>query len=164
MKNLLFSLLALIGIGGCSSGGRTTSSGPEYIADAHAFDNISKWGQTVAPRHGADPSGMHGMAHMADNAMAIRTIYVNHTDAERGSNGQFPKGTIFAKDISVDGKSIGVTAMVKRGGSYSRNGNGWEYFTLMNGMVASHGDTLMGGMCMGCHSHAGSEQDFIFTK
>ncbi|HYM20558.1 MAG TPA: cytochrome P460 family protein [Candidatus Kapabacteria bacterium] len=164
MKNLLLVVAAVLGISGCSSGTRSTGSGPEYVANVHDFDNLSKWTQTVAPRHGADPSGMIGMAHMADNAMATRTIYVNHGDVKRGENGQFPTGTIFAKEISVGGKPMMVTGMVKRGGSFSKKGNGWEYFTLMNGMVTARGDTVMNGMCMGCHSQAGPAQDFVFTK
>ncbi len=156
---------SVLTLSSCKNDTVSTPSTPEFVAENKSFANFMTWAQTVQPRHGKDPAGLISNAHGSDDSTMTRTIYINSADAKRDASGQFPVGTIFAKDMTMaNGMSAMVTGMAKRGGEYNKTGNGWEFFMVMNGSIVARGDTLMGGMCKGCHTGAGIGKDFVFTK
>ncbi|MEO6938563.1 MAG: cytochrome P460 family protein [Candidatus Kapaibacterium sp.] len=165
MKILGLTLLAFA-IGSCASNSTSAPTTPsEFTATTTDFSNYTTWTQNGTPRRGVDPAGLLGMgAHGGNDSMVTRTIWMKQINPERNASGQFPVGTIFLKESSMQGSVPMVTAMSKRGGSYNASGNGWEYFMLSGGQIMGRGDTLMGGMCKGCHTSAGTGKDFVFTR
>lgn len=153
--------------GGCSDEPASSNTTPqEFVATAAAFGGYNTWQQTVAPLRGPDPAGMLGGAHEGNDSSMTRSIVINPATAQRGSNGEFPVGTVLVKELRMtDGTVPMITAMAKRGGEFNRSGNGWEWFLVSpgDGSILARGDTLMGGMCQGCHS-AKASQDYVFTR
>jgi len=93
-----------------------------------------------------------------------RTIYINN-NASRGSDGQFPVGTILVKAHTKAGAMIGGTAMAKRGGDFNPGAKGWEWFVLNSsgGIMVRGGAEVMDGACNNCHGGA-STTDYVFTR
>jgi hypothetical protein len=142
----------------------TDSTPTEFIASESDFAGYSSWTKTTADRVGEDPAGMTHGAHGASDSSILRKIYVKQASAVRSGAGQFPVGTMFAKEMTMAGLVQVVTGMAKRGNSYDASGNDWEYFMIgADGKFIGRGDTLMGGGCKGCHG-ANAGQDYIFTK
>jgi hypothetical protein len=136
----------------------------EFIATESDFNGYASWSKTTADRVGEDPAGLTHGAHGASDSSILRKIFLKQSAAVRGSSGQFPVGTMFAKEMSMAGLVQVVTGMAKRGNSYDASGNDWEYFMIgADGKFLGRGDTLMGGGCKGCHS-ATADKDYIFTK
>ncbi|HYM20557.1 MAG TPA: hypothetical protein VEW28_06085 [Candidatus Kapabacteria bacterium] len=169
----LLSIFALAFASACSLGScsNSTSSTPgtsaEHIAQDSDFANFAAWTQTVPHRMGFDPSGLlsSGMAHGVNDPTISRYIYLKQASATVDASGNFPVGTVFYKNLKMNGMNVMGTGMVKRGGSYNSTGRSCEYFLLSaDGKITSRGDTLMGGMCQSCHNSAPSGHDYIFTK
>lgn len=170
MKHLpyfaLASILALsLVISACSDDEDNTVTPPqEYVADSSSFAAYKSWTQPAGPFRGADPAGLIGGAHASPDSTIQRFIYLNN-NADRGSDGQFPVGTIFLKAMVTDnGPTAAITAMVKRGGDFNTAGGGWEYFFLDgNGSIQQRGETITPPDCAGCHE-VNSNKDYIFVK
>ncbi len=134
----------------------------EVVKNIEDFKEYTTW-RLVRTLLGPDPflGGAHG------NGTFFRSIYVSPADAKL-VNGQFPAGTMFVKQLRTnnDGNpgeiTDALTVMVKRGGQFSPDGNGWEYFmtdtALTQAMMRGGSDT----MCFGCHS-AAKDLDFVFS-
>lgn len=140
----------------------------EYVATDASFKNFSTW-DLGAQMTGADPS--LGGAHGGNDSTVVRSIYF--MDDAKPVNGKYPIGTVIVKhSLSPSGVVNEYTAMVKRGNGFDTANGDWEYFMLSgDGAIATDADgmqlrgdgpTMMGGMCLSCHSHAG--EDFIFTS
>jgi len=170
IKTILFYTVPLIYAGlimqACSNDDDEQPD-PEFVATSADFANFRSWAE-VAVNQGPDPA--LGTAHQGNDETVTRTIYIKD-DASRGSNGEFPVGTLVVKDTrDAEGNTMEVTAMVKRGNNFNPDNNDWEWFMLTpdgeiaedNGMVM-RGAALMQGMCGGCHTQA-ANQDFIFSK
>lgn len=160
---LLASPLLIIG---CSDDDATTNPPAEFIAADADFSGYTAWTKVAGPIIGPDPAMKEGGAHLGNDSSRMREIFVNNGSAVRGSNGQFPNGTIFAKRISdTSGTPLFTIAMAKRGGSFNSRHQGWEWFTLnpTTGAVAQRGDSLVGG-CNGCHEVAGAGKDYVFSR
>jgi len=61
--------------------------------------------------------------------------------------------------------------MVKRGGNFNPDGNGWEWFMTSptRDTIMTRGDnsTAANGICAGCHSQANAGDngvDWVFTR
>lgn len=134
----------------------------EVVKKIEDFKEYTTW-RFVRTLLGPDPflGGSHG------NGTVFRSIYVSPADAKL-VNGQFPVGTMFLKQLrtNIDGTpgeiTDALTVMVKRGGKFNADGNGWEYFmtdtALTQAMMRGGDDT----MCFGCHS-AAKDRDFVFS-
>jgi hypothetical protein len=157
----------LTGISSCADDAASTNTTPtEFTATDADFANFTTWAKVTGPLKGPDPAGLIGGAHEAQDSTMSRTVYVNNAASVRGTGGHFPNGTILVKELKrADGTVPMITAMVKRGGSFNSAHRGWEWVLLdpANGKIMSRADTLMGGMCNGCHSGAASK-DYVFTK
>jgi len=141
----------------------------EFVATDASFDSFSSW-TLAAELMGADPS--LGMAHGGNDSTAIRSVYF--LEDAKPVNGEYPVGTVIVKySHNPAGTLNEYTAMVKRGNAFdSANGN-WEYFMLSgDGQIGVDGDgmqmrgdgpTMLGGMCLSCHTNA-SGRDYIFTS
>lgn len=119
----------------------------------------------VAEKSGPDPA--LGDAHSGNDSSVKRKIYIKQSNAQKGSNGQYPNGTIVVKQtVDKDGKEMMVVGMAKRGGSsFNTDNNGWEWFVLnSNGTIKDRGDKLMNNMCNMCHSQVKTTKDYIFSK
>ncbi|MFO0656653.1 MAG: cytochrome P460 family protein [Polyangia bacterium] len=118
---------------------------------------------STAARRGPSASVL-GQAHSATDATITRSMYINN-NANRGSDGQFPIGTIPVKAHTKGGAMIGGTAMAKRGGDFNPGAKGWEWFVLSaSGTIMVRGGAdVMGGICNGCHT-AAQNTDFVFTR
>lgn len=150
----------------CSDDTSTNTPASEFIvkdADVATFDS---WSQTTAPRTGPDPAGKLFGAHEEADTNLTRYIRISSAGAARGTNGQFPMGTIVVKEIKAKNGTVkAITGMAKRGGEFSKANNGWEYFRIdpSTRKISERGDSLTSGGCLGCHS-AAKDQDYLFTK
>jgi len=155
---LLLSLATLPLLNGCSDD--DDNGDPGFQARLSDFTGYSSWEQidhTIS-----DVPGL-ASAHSGTDDAYTRVIY-----ASAGADpvdGRFPEGTRFvketyrwnadtgAKEFAAEG---GLLAMVKRGGDFNPDHNGWEWFMLAPDLsaIAAQGDNLMNGMCNGCHSAA----------
>lgn len=134
----------------------------EVIRTLQDFKSYTSW-RLVRTLLGPDPflGGAHG------GGTFFRAIYMSPADAKR-VNGQFPAGTMFVKELRKDNNGTpgditdALTIMVKRGGAFSPDGNGWEYFmtdtALSQTLLRGGSDT----MCFGCHN-AAKDLDFVFS-
>ncbi len=156
---VLVTILAV----GCSS--TSEPEAQEFVATASSFANFTSWSAVGDPLTGPDPAGLLGEAHDGNMSDVVRRIYVSSAAATRGSNGQYPIGTMFVKDTrGTDGSQRMITAMAKRGNSFNGNGRDWEWFVLnADGTIVDRGAGLMGNMCNACHSGA-TAKDFVFVK
>ncbi len=169
------SLMAVLGFGlllaSCSKDDdeETVVVPEEYVATDASFMNFSTWTLGAEPM-GADPS--LGPAHGGNDSTAIRSIYFK--DNAKPVNGKYAIGSVVVKySHNPAGTLNEYTAMVKRGNGFDLANGDWEYIMLSgdgkiavdaNGMaMRGDGPTMMGGMCLSCHTKAGSS-DYIFTS
>jgi hypothetical protein len=155
-------------IAACSSNDTTTNpTSTEFVAKDADFAGFTSWTQTITPRMGPDPAGLlNGGAHSGNDTSLTRTIFINNASAARDANGQFPNGTILVKQLKMrDGTVPVITAMVKRGGEFNKNNKGWEWMLIdpASGKISMRSDTLLSGLCNGCHS-ANADKDYVFTR
>lgn len=159
-----FALLCLIVFFYSCSSDNTTNPQAEFIASDSDFSNWMSW-TMVAEKSGPDPA--LGEAHSGNDSSVKRKIYIKQPNAQKGSNGQYPNGTIVVKQtVDKDGTEIMVVGMAKRGGSsFNTDNNGWEWFVLnSNGTIKDRGDKLMNNMCNMCHSAVKTSKDYVFSK
>jgi hypothetical protein len=137
----------------------------QFVAQNEDFAGYGKW--TLVDTVTGDSENLKG-AHAADVANTTRTIYIKN-NADRTDNGKFPTGTILVKTYSNKEKQIiGGVGMVKRGGGFSRESGGWEYFVLDSAAqkiaLNPDGTQTRGAIskCIECHVKA--SDDYIFTR
>ncbi len=139
----------------------------EFIATTNDFKNYSSW-TLKATETGPDP--FLKTAHGVTDGFT-RKIYFNKT--AKVSNGEYPVGSIILKELTDDQGNLqgAFTVMVKRGGKFNPEGNGWEWFMVSTDFstVLTQGDnaTAGDGMCAGCHAAANQNNnglDWVFTK
>ena len=121
---------------------------------------------------GPDPAGLlSNFAHGADTTFD-RIVYTN-TQAFQPLGGVYPTGTVIVKELrdKDTGDLAGsVTMLVKRGGDFNPDGNGWEWVMAtpdLSTVQAQGGnnDQSTAG-CVGCHAAANSNDngvDWVFT-
>lgn len=139
--------------------------GKEFLAQESDFVGFTSWTKTAGPISGIGPNpSAIGPAHDSGDPTISRTIYIKD-NATRGSDGQFPVGTILIKAHSKGGAMIGGTAMVKRGNSFNPSAKDWEWFMIAatGSIMVRGGAEVMDGACNSCHSGA-SNKDFVFTR
>ncbi len=123
----------------------------EYAATDADFENFRNW--TVVKQLSKALSE-DGRAHTD----AARTIWIKQANATRSQNGQYPNGTILVKEVQG---GYGIVAMVKRGGAFNSNHNGWEWFRLDTaGKITSRNSS---NVCNNCHAQV-KDLDYAFTK
>jgi hypothetical protein len=160
---VLLSLTASLLLGSCALFAKPEPS--DFDARDGDFAGYEKWalaGTTTGESDQLD------MAHDAKNPAVTRYIFVKD-DAKRKSDGQYPVGTIIAKQSRLaDGTLVGVsTAMVKRAKGFSPNAGNWEWFMLepKTGTILKNpqGEIQRGkiGFCIACHTD-GESNDFTF--
>ncbi len=135
------------------------------------FDNPTSW-QQIDSLFGPDPA--LGPAHGGGD---LHRVIYRWQPGAMYANGQFPVGTVLAKetyelDDSDQKTNITWTGMVKRGGDFNPDNGNWEWFmmdptgqvVLARGGATNNmtGDPLG---CNGCHSAAanGGGGDFVFN-
>lgn len=122
----------------------------EFVAQDADFKDFQKW-TVVANLQKA--LSADGRAHTD----AARTIWINK-NATRGTNNEYPLGTIFVKEVQG---GYGIVGMAKRGGTFNAQHNGWEWFRLdINGKIT---DRNSSNTCNSCHAKVKS-LDYAFTK
>lgn len=154
--HVLFGALFTLAVG-CGSG--------EFVAQESDLAGFTGWTKVTGPISGVGPNAAAiGPAHDSGDATISRTIYIN-SNASRGSDGQFPVGTVLVKGHAKAGAMIGGTAMAKRGGSFNASAKGWEWFVLTasGSVMARGGAEVMDGACNGCHN-AAATKDLVFTR
>jgi hypothetical protein len=158
-------LLLSLAVAACSDDEDNTVTPPQqFDAQAADFAGFKSWTQPAGPHRGPDPAEI-GQAHGAPDSTLQRFIYLNNGSAERGSNGQFPQGTIFVKQtVKEDGSVVATTGMAKRGGNFNTAQNGWEWFLLNeDGTIAQRGAEIAAAPCGACHSQ-NANQDFQWSR
>ena len=123
----------------------------EFIAKDSDFEDFRNWEVVVKLDKALSPEGR---AH----SDAARTIWIKPPNNKRGSNGQYPIGTILIKEVEG---GYGIVAMVKRGGSFNPSHNGWEWFQIDAASKIS--SRSASNTCNNCHSLV-KNQDYAFTK
>lgn len=158
--------LAVAILASSCSDNSTDPTPQEFVADSADFVGYSSWEQTTEPIVGVDPAGiLIGGAHGATDSNLVRSVFISPRGAKRGTNGEFPNGTLLLKELKdKDGNIMMLTSMAKRGGSFDPTGKNWEYFMMDGkGSIQGRGAGLMDGMCKGCHAGAAST-DYVFTR
>ena len=123
----------------------------EYVATDADFENFRNWNVIKQLDRALSDDGR---AHTD----AARTIWVKQANASRSQNGQYPNGTILVKEVQG---GYGIVAMVKRGGPFNSNHQGWEWFKLDSaGKITSRNSS---NVCNSCHAQE-KDQDYVFTK
>ncbi|MFU8842304.1 MAG: cytochrome P460 family protein [Bacteroidales bacterium] len=170
---LIFSALmvsAIVFFESCSSDDDdvTPPVAQEFVADNSSFTGFMNW-SLDATAFGADPA-LGGMAHGGNDSTVVRNVYFK--DGQDPVNGKYPQGTIIVKHSNNPDNTVNeFTAMVKRGGNFNPEANGWEWFMLApDGTIAvdaqgnlMRGAKLMDNMCTMCHTAAASK-DYVFSK
>ncbi|WP_373549850.1 cytochrome P460 family protein [Haliscomenobacter sp.] len=128
-----------------------TSTVEEFIAKDADFDGFRNW-EVVAILDKA--LSAEGRAHTD----AARTIWIKPPNTKRGTNGQYPIGTILIKEVKG---GYGIVAMVKRGGSFNPAHNGWEWFQI--DAASKITSRSASNTCNNCHSLV-KNQDYAFSK
>ena len=148
----------------CSS---ATDEDEEFIATLADFSGYSSWTK-VATEFGPDALLM--TAHGTDDSL-YRHIYFK--DNQKASNGKYPVGTIIVKELKDEMGALtgALTMMVKRGGDFNSDGDGWEWFMTSTDLttVLTQGDnaTAGDGMCASCHTSANVNSngtDWVFSQ
>jgi len=161
----------------CHSGANVNNNGTdwvfkhpnesEYIAGLDDFKDYQSWTK-VATNFGPDP--LLQTAHGVSDSLSRNIYFKDHVKAV---NGQYVKRTIILKELrDKDGNLAGaLTVMVKRGGGFNPDGDGWEWFmtdtTLTTVITRGDNATAGGGMCAGCHNGANTNNngvDWVFTQ
>ena len=138
----------------------------EFIAEEEDFVGYENWEQTTPPRVGVDPANiLAGGAHGATDSNVTRSMFISPDGAQPSDGGQYPVGTLLAKEMKdSSGTIMMITAMAKRGNNYDPSGNDWEYLLLdASGSITDRGADLMNGMCKACHAGAAA-LDYVFTR
>ncbi len=162
VRFVILSLSAMLTLGACALFARPEPS--DFEARDADFAGYEKW-TLVAQKTGE--SDQLEMSHDAKNPAVTRNIFVKD-DAKRKDNGQYPVGTIIAKQSQLtDGTLVGVaTAMVKRAKGYNLAAGDWEWFMLdpkTGAIKVKDGNPQRGkiGFCITCHADA-EGQDYVF--
>ncbi len=161
----------------CHSGANVNNNGTDWVfkhpnesefeADLDDFKDYLTWTK-VTTNFGPDPflQSAHGVSDSL-----YRNIYFK--DDVRAVNGEYLKRTIILKELrDKDGNLTGATTvLVKRGGDFNPDGNGWEWFMVDANLttIMTRGDnaTAGGGACASCHNGAnnmGNGMDWVFTQ
>ena len=130
---------------GCSDGCGSGESDADHAKTL--MRQYSNWTKTNAKRFRSKPH------------KAMITNWVNGIGAKtfRSGKGNYPVGSMIAKEGWKKGKRSIVFFMEKRAGYDSSNGDWWYATVTASGVVKNSG--LVKG-CAGCHS--GADNDFVF--
>jgi hypothetical protein len=170
MRFLLFLVLVTcLGLVACEKKTSNPQPAPvEYVADTATFRDYCNW-VLDSTYHGI--SNNLEFAHTNGDTSFFRYVY--NKGGRKRVNGKYPDSTIIAKLAkNRAGVVFEVVGLVKRGGNFSPNGGGWEWFLLnengtiakdANGALLRGGANFLGGGCIGCHNRV-SGSDFVFTK
>lgn len=151
----------------------------EFEAAINDFIDYQDWELVDYSTGRSNPSGL-GDAHAAGNDLFTRKTFKNAA-AMKSSAGEYDVGSILIKEtftytMGEDGlektyaPSGGLLAMVKRGGDFNPEHNGWEWFMLksdLSGVVAQGAEPAGVAGCNLCHSKAESQvggMDYSFPK
>ena len=163
VRFVLLSLTASLTLGSCALFAKQEPS--DFDASDNDFAGYEKWALAGTTSGASDQLEM---AHDAKNPAVTRYIFVKD-NAKRKSDGQYPIGTIIAKQSRLaDGSLVGVaTAMVKRAKGFSPNAGNWEWFVLepkTGAIIKNPQGKIQRGkiaMCITCHAD-GESNDFTF--
>ena len=149
----------------CSSS--TDSEDKEFIASLQDFEGYTSWTK-VATATGPDP--LLGTAHGAEEPLTRNIFFL---DDAQPKDGEYRVGTIIVKELRDGSGNLagGLTMLVKRGGDFNPEGDGWEWFMTNTTLdtVLTQGDnaTAMDGMCASCHGAANINDngtDWVFRR
>ncbi len=166
---------AMASCAGCHSQANQNNNGSDWvfrhpkeytIDDVAAFADFTNW-EKVAENFGPDPFLVQ--AHGVTDSLQ-RIVWMNYRT--KAVNGKYPTGMIIVKELrDKNGNSVGpLTVMVKRGGSFNPDGNGWEWFMTnpSRDAIVTRGDnaTAANGICASCHAQAPNAggTDWVFTQ
>ena len=148
-----------------------TDTTGEYVASKASLMNYTDWTLTDYALGASNP--FIGGAHQGTNPEFARAVFQNEKAGMLSGN-EYPQGTIIIKETftTQDGDKVfaemgGLLTMVKRGGDYNPDHNGWEWLALTPaGNIAARSATLMGGACNACHSKSADDFgiDYTFNK
>lgn len=166
---MIFALLFSFSIVSCSDDDDEEPAITDFVADDSTFANGANW-EWVATDMGAGTETALGAAHGAAFEDVERKTYIKDNES-RGSNGEYPIGTLVYKSMLSTSDSTeveGYFGMAKRGEGYSTLGD-WEWFILnADGSIkVTDGVAERGGAdfkaCGSCHA-AAIANDFTFSK
>ena len=152
----------------------------EVIAQLSDFTNYRNW-QTIDYTVGITNPFLTDGIHSSDNDDFVRRVYANDT-ALNSTGDEYANGSIIVKETFTYAndnmqfefaEAGGLLAMVKRGGDYSPDGGGWEWFNIRGDLsdFNARGIDVRMGTCLSCHSaaefdeegHITGGNDFVFA-
>ena len=143
----------------------------EFVATVEDFENYLQW-ESIDYSIG-DTNAAIGQGHQGDNDVFSRRVYQNDV-AESRSGNRFPQGSILIKEITTwetgereFAPELGLVAMVKRGGNFNIENNGWEWFDLFPtaDTILGRGGDFRNNGCNNCHRAAEGQEggvDYVF--
>ena len=165
--------IAVLAVGmtavGCGDdkGSNSSDSDTEFVAALEDLSGYEDWERIDYTIDDTNPAA--GSAHAATLREYSRIVYRNASAKAQGS--AYPRGSIIVKETFTWENGTrkfaatgGLLAMVKRGGDFNPEGNGWEWIALApdrSGIAGRGGAEMMNGNCNACHSSAQSK-DFVF--
>lgn len=162
-----------------SSNSMSSSSVPAggFEASINDFLDYNDW--SIADYSIGNSSPALGGAHQAGDERYSRKVLMNNT--AMNSSGEFAEGSIIIKETFTYtmkdnswskqfAPTNGLLAMVKRGGGFNAEHNGWEWFILetdLSSVIAQGAEPAGIAGCNACHSKADSltgGMDYSFPK
>ncbi len=144
----------------------------EFIAELSDMANYMSWDE-VDYSIGNTNEFLAGI-HQGNDDTFSRRVFSNPLASNLGADGEYPNGAILVKEVktissgndefAADG---GLLAMVKRGGDFNTENNGWEWFALSSDMseILARGANVMENGCNSCHAAAEFQEggaDYVF--
>ncbi len=145
---------------------------PEFIAELSDFEGYENW-ESIDYTVGVTNRFLTDGIHSSGNNDFVRRVIANDvalkSDGESYDNGSILIKETFTyanddlnKEFAIPG---GLLAMVKRGGDYSPNGGGWEWFNLAADLSQfnARGIDVRMGTCLSCHALAQLDEEGVVT-
>ena len=137
----------------------------EFVAGTQDFENYLLW-DDVDYTIGSINFAI-GQGHQGANDDFTRRVYENEIASTRlGDN--YPQGSILIKEVTTWASGqrefspeLGLVAMVKRGGNFNVEHNGWEWFDLFpsDGSILGRGGDFRNNGCNNCHQAVADNSD-----
>ncbi len=153
-------------------GGDPFNNNEEFVATVASFQSYLQW--PVVDYSIGDTNAAIGGGHQGLNENYSRLVYMNDRAAESDGS-EYLKGSILIKEVTTwetgereFSDQLGLIAMVKRGGAFNADHNGWEWFDLATdaSQVLGQGGDFRNNGCNNCHTSAEAQEggkDYVFA-
>ncbi|MBD3234255.1 MAG: hypothetical protein GF315_11085 [candidate division Zixibacteria bacterium] len=170
---ILLPLVALLVVSACSDNGDDIMGSEDFEAALQDFTNYGSWEQIDYEIYPTNFNTLGGAAHAANDSTFVRQVYIS--PGAQISDGEYDQETIVVKETfqwdngEKDFTNGNLLAMVKRGGDFNSDHNGWEWFNIAPDLsvINDRGADMMNGACNDCHAATETDEtlgdDYVFN-